>query len=64
MIRSLDQHASWHGRLQLDSAASDELLDHGGCSRRPELAKRRIAVRVDVDSEPAVGAVEFFGWGG
>ena len=64
MIRSLDSTASWRGHLQSIRAGVGRIAyDTTVAVPPPELAKRQIAVRVDVDWERPFGAVEFFGVG-
>jgi multidrug resistance efflux pump len=64
MIHSLDSIASWHGHLQSIRAGVGRIAyDTTVAVPPPEMAKRQIAVRVDVDWERPFSAVEFFGVG-
>jgi multidrug resistance efflux pump len=64
MIRSLDSTASWQGRLESIRAGVGRLAyDTTVAVPPPEMAKRQIAVRVDVNWERPFSAVEFFGVG-
>ncbi len=63
-IRSLDSTASWRGHLESIRAGVGRIAyDTTVAIPPPEMAKRQIAVRVDVDWQPPFGAVEFFGVG-
>jgi multidrug resistance efflux pump len=63
-IRSLDSTASWRGHLESIRAGVGRIAyDTTVAIPPPEMAKRQIAVRVDVDWEPPFSAAEFFGVG-
>ena len=64
IVRSLDSTASWRGHLQSIRAGVGRMAyDTTVAIPPPEMAKRRIAVRVDLDWERPFGPVEFFGVG-
>jgi len=63
-IRSLDSTASWRGHLESIRAGVGRIAyDTTVAIPPPEMAKRQIAVRVDVDWKPPFSAAEFFGVG-